>query len=72
VTGARDRALGALPALAPRWIEALGRMIACDTTFPPGAGYAAFADLMERDQLLVVDTVRTHLLHASTAEASHA
>lgn len=25
----------------------LGRMIAVDTTFPPGAGYDAFADLME-------------------------
>ena len=25
----------------------LKRMIACDTSFPPGAGYGGFADLME-------------------------
>lgn len=44
---ARDAALAALGGLEPHWLDALSRMIACDTTFPPGAGYAAFADLME-------------------------
>lgn len=29
------------------WIDALGRLVACDTSFPPGSGYAAFADLLE-------------------------
>lgn len=29
----------------PAWLEPLARMIACDTSFPPGEGYGAFADL---------------------------
>lgn len=29
------------------WLGAFGRLVACDTTFPPGAGYPAFADLLE-------------------------
>ena len=31
----------------PRWLAAFARMIAAETSFPPGAGYEAFADLME-------------------------
>jgi succinyl-diaminopimelate desuccinylase len=29
------------------WIGKLARMLAVDTSFPPGAGYSAFADLLE-------------------------
>jgi succinyl-diaminopimelate desuccinylase len=29
------------------WLAALARLLALDTSFPPGAGYAAFADLLE-------------------------
>jgi succinyl-diaminopimelate desuccinylase len=32
---------------AARWIDDLTRMVAVDTSFPPGQGYAGFADLME-------------------------
>ena len=32
---------------AERAIDDLARMVAIDTTFPPGAGYGAFADVME-------------------------
>ncbi len=31
----------------PRWLAAFARMIATQTSFPPGEGYGAFADLME-------------------------
>ena len=41
------RALALIPAEVPVAIADLSRMIAVDTSFPPGAGYAAFADLME-------------------------
>ncbi len=30
-----------------RWIDDMSRMIAIDTSFPPGRGYAGFSDLME-------------------------
>ncbi|WP_342363656.1 M20 family metallopeptidase [Terrarubrum flagellatum] len=45
-----QRLLAALEAIAAEGEAAvadLGRMIALDTSFPPGAGYGAFADLME-------------------------
>ncbi len=29
------------------WLAALGRLLTLDTSFPPGAGYAAFADALE-------------------------
>lgn len=29
------------------WLGALGRLLAVDTSFPPGDGYAAFADVLE-------------------------
>ncbi len=29
------------------WLAAFARLLAADTSFPPGAGYAAFADLLE-------------------------
>src|ERR1044071_5275277 len=32
---------------AERAVDELARMIAIDTSFPPGRGYPAFADLME-------------------------
>ncbi len=41
------RALAAIPAGLADGLADLARMIAIDTSFPPGAGYAAFADLME-------------------------
>jgi succinyl-diaminopimelate desuccinylase len=36
-----------IDAATDRWLHDLGRMIAIRTVFPPGAGYAEFADLME-------------------------
>ena len=32
---------------ADRAVDELARMIAIDTSFPPGRGYPAFADLLE-------------------------
>jgi succinyl-diaminopimelate desuccinylase len=40
-------ALAELHAADGVWRPALSRMIAIDTSFPPGEGYGAFADLME-------------------------
>ena len=40
-------ALARVSADGDAWHDALGRMIAVDTSFPPGEGYGAFADLME-------------------------
>lgn len=37
----------ALSAGRERMEAELARLVACDTSFPPGAGYAAFADLIE-------------------------
>jgi succinyl-diaminopimelate desuccinylase len=36
-----------IDAAANRWVHDLGRMIVIRTVYPPRAGYAAFADLME-------------------------
>lgn len=50
VSGAGDAfagAAGAISATPDGWIGDLRWMIACDTSFPPGNGYAAFADGME-------------------------
>jgi len=42
-----DRAARAIGASESVWLSALGRLLALDTSFPPGAGYAAFADALE-------------------------
>ncbi len=47
MTGGLDRAFRHIEADIESGIEALGQMIAQDTAFPPGAGYAGFAGLME-------------------------
>jgi succinyl-diaminopimelate desuccinylase len=44
---AASRAAAAIEAGLEGAVAALARMIAVDTSFPPGAGYPAFADLME-------------------------
>ncbi len=41
------RAFAALGDGAGAMAADLAQLVACDTSFPPGAGYAAFADLME-------------------------
>lgn len=41
------RALGALACDEGAIITDMQRLVACDTSFPPGSGYDAFADLME-------------------------
>ena len=43
-----SRALNALTEEKERVLEDLGRLLEADTSFPPGAGYGAFADLLER------------------------
>jgi len=43
-----DAALEGIGRVLERRLDDLGAMLACDTSFPPGAGYGAFADLMER------------------------
>ena len=40
-------ALAGVGRMVERRLDDLAAMIACDTSFPPGAGYGAFADLME-------------------------
>lgn len=42
-----DQAADRILASQDRWIGALARLVAVDTAFPPGAGYGAFADLIE-------------------------
>lgn len=42
-----ERAARRIAAGETAWIALLERLIAADTCFPPGAGYAAFADLLE-------------------------
>ncbi|WP_439579621.1 M20 family metallopeptidase [Elioraea sp.] len=44
---ALECAAGRIAAEQPAWIALLERLIAADTCFPPGAGYAAFADLLQ-------------------------
>ena len=44
---AGDAAGAAIVRDADRAVDELARMVAVDTSFPPGRGYAAFADLME-------------------------
>lgn len=44
---ALERAARRIAAGETAWIALLERLIAADTCFPPGAGYAAFADLLE-------------------------
>lgn len=44
---AMARALAAIARDADRAVDELARLIAIDTSFPPGNGYAAFADLAE-------------------------
>ena len=46
-TDALDGALASLAREATTAVGDLERMIAIDTSFPPGAGYGAFADLLE-------------------------
>lgn len=46
-SAALEAALAAIGEMAEGAIADLGRMIAVDTTFPPGRGYDAFADLMQ-------------------------
>ena len=41
------RALALIAVEAAAGVNDLGRMVAVDTSFPPGAGYRVFADLME-------------------------
>src|SRR3954447_23786803 len=41
-------ALAAIDRLSETSVEDLRRMVAVDTSFPPGAGYDSFADLMEQ------------------------
>lgn len=41
-----DAAFATLARDEARWLAPLARMIACDTSFPPGQGYGAFAALM--------------------------
>jgi succinyl-diaminopimelate desuccinylase len=41
------RATDRIASLEPAWLDAFARMIETDTSFPPGEGYGAFADLME-------------------------
>ncbi|WP_210725973.1 M20 family metallopeptidase [Modicisalibacter radicis] len=41
-----ERALAAIAATPRQMIDDLAAMIACDTSFPPGSGYASFAELM--------------------------
>lgn len=45
--GALARAIGTMPGLLEPAVADLARMIAVDTSFPPGAGYAGFVGLME-------------------------
>ncbi len=47
-TSSFHKASTAIAHLADTAVSDLERMIAIDTTFPPGRGYAAFADLMEQ------------------------
>lgn len=42
-----ERALASLAEEEDALCADLARLVACDTSFPPGAGYAAFAELME-------------------------
>jgi succinyl-diaminopimelate desuccinylase len=42
------RAMAAIEADVERAVDDLSRMVAIDTSFPPGEGYDAFADLMEQ------------------------
>jgi hypothetical protein len=44
---AGDAAGAAIARDADRAVNELARMVAVDTSFPPGRGYATFADLME-------------------------
>lgn len=44
---ALERAARHIVAAQPSWIGLLERLVAADTCFPPGAGYPAFADLLE-------------------------
>lgn len=46
-TAAFANAIAAIERDVDTAIDDLGRMISIDTTFPPGEGYGAFADLME-------------------------
>ncbi len=46
-TGPIDSAMAAIERNVEAAVADLGRMIAVDTSFPPGEGYDAFADLME-------------------------
>ncbi|MGJ5195957.1 MULTISPECIES: M20 family metallopeptidase [unclassified Bradyrhizobium] len=48
--GARSlaSAFAAIDAMAETAVEDLRKMVAVDTSFPPGAGYDAFADVMEQ------------------------
>lgn len=41
-------AFAAIERLSETAVDDLRRMVAVDTSFPPGAGYEAFADLMEQ------------------------
>lgn len=47
MTAPLDAALAAIGEISDGAIADLGRMIAVDTTFPPGQGYDAFAELMQ-------------------------
>jgi succinyl-diaminopimelate desuccinylase len=69
-----EAALDHVEGLAETAVDDLARMIAVDTTFPPGAGYDAFADLM--DALLAplrLETRRVvlpeHLWHVAAGPA---
>ena len=46
-TAPLEEALARIAGGADRALADLARMLACDTSFPPGTGYGAFADLME-------------------------
>ena len=46
-TAPLEKALARIAGGAERALADLARMLECDTSFPPGTGYGAFADLME-------------------------
>ena len=55
-------ALHAIAADEPRIVADMHRMLACDTSFPPGRGYDAFADLLQPDlQSLGFACTRVHV-----------